>query len=135
MSTMGGDIIEHPFAVVDALYHQSLLQRSNTQPSPLSCDVVSDFGEKIFFDNLLQHPQLSASIPLLSSEGRKHCIGQIKQNSLVRYRGLVQDIYDSEYYCASYEETNLHTKEKRMVLSKYRTPWPSAVSKARTMVL
>ena len=127
MSTSANDVIDHPLAIVEALYQQRL----SSLPRPSQLDVANDFGEREVFEGLLQDTQLSASIPLLSSAGRRRCIGHIKQDSLVRYRGLVQDIYDCEYYCASFDELSLSTQERRKVLSKYRDTVPFSSIRAK----
>jgi len=75
-------------------------------------------GEHEYYENLLQNNDIDfySNIPML----RKQSLGRLKQNTLVKYRGIVHDIYDIEFFCALFEERSLATNETRMVLSKYR---------------
>ena len=65
---------------------------------------------------LSSHPHiLISSYPLISiyCDLNTHIfhvvLGKLQQNKLVKYRGLVQDIYDIEYFCTLFEERSLAT--------------------------
>lgn len=56
------------------------------------------------------------SIPLINVNELHH----FKDNCLVRFHGMVQDMYNPEYYFEKYEVENESTKEKRIKCGKYR---------------
>lgn len=45
--------------------------------------------------------------------------GKLAANSLVRYRGMVQDQYEPEYFVASFEEVETATGQRSRVDVKY----------------
>jgi Mini-chromosome maintenance replisome factor len=55
----------------------------------------SDIGERDAFERLLdQDPAFANKVPVLC----RRSVGKLLPNTLVRYRGIIQDIFDSEYY-------------------------------------
>lgn len=85
---------------------------SGTSPS----QALQGFHDKQTFENYLSNQDFSTSIPRLC----KSILGKVPNHSLVTYRGLVQDIFDTEYYCAVYEEYNKKSNERKWILSKYK---------------
>lgn len=45
--------------------------------------------------------------------------GTLAANSLVRYRGMIQDQYEPEYFVGSFEEVETATGQRRRVDVKY----------------
>ena len=89
-----------PLSVIDTLFEECSDRSGNS------------FGEKEHFERLLSESKFMHRIPYL----RSTTIGKIPHNSLVRYRGIVQDIYNTEYFVGVYTSKN----GEKMALSKYR---------------
>ena len=79
-----------------------------------------DWGVGNYFTQLINsNPN---TIPTLS---RKN-INALPPGSLVRYRGMIQDSFDPEYFQAISTCTNTTTGERRFLCSKYRDVIPTA---------
>ena len=77
-----------------------------------------EFGERALFERIMGNVELARRVPYLTKSAL--ISGTITTNSLIRYRGMVQDIFNTEYYVGVGVETNRKTGEKRCVSSKYR---------------
>lgn len=108
------DLLLNPHDTIDKLFQDRI--STLTKYSNDIHELVTNFGEKDYLEQCMSNKEFSSKLPNLT----KKSLGSIPQNSLIRYRGLIQDVYDIEYSCALYEETNLSTNNKRYVLSKYR---------------
>ena len=51
-------------------------------------------------------------------------VEQLRPGTLVRYRCMVQDVQDPEFYMALFQQTNVHTGEKILMTGKYRDAMP-----------
>eukprot|EP00240_Pyramimonas_obovata_P013315 CAMPEP_0118954822 /NCGR_PEP_ID=MMETSP1169-20130426/58952_1 /TAXON_ID=36882 /ORGANISM="Pyramimonas obovata, Strain CCMP722" /LENGTH=253 /DNA_ID=CAMNT_0006902521 /DNA_START=74 /DNA_END=831 /DNA_ORIENTATION=- len=81
-------MINHPLEVVDSLYQQATdLQKQDG----------SDFGVNAQFEQGLREIGVS-QIPSLETVK----VDRLAPNSLVRFRGMVQDMYNPEYYLGAY---------------------------------
>lgn len=58
---------------------------------------------------------LHCQIPLLNVADTQY----LKEGSLVRFRGMVQDMYDPEYYYEKYEVVNVDTNVRSARNGKY----------------
>lgn len=58
-----------------------------------------------------ERPLLASQIPLLTKQ--RITLGQLKPNSLVRYRGMVQDTFDVEFCPTAYLGTDSAGSEWR----------------------
>ncbi len=90
--------ISSPLSIIDEIFDRC------KDPSKDS------FGEREYYEKLLCDESFVNRIPYLTAAA----IGSIPHNSLVRYRGLVQDVYNMEYFVGVYE------RQGRLALSKYR---------------
>jgi hypothetical protein len=108
------DLLLNPHDTIDKLFQDKI--SSITKNSKDIHDLVINFGEKDYLEQCMSNKEFSSKLPNLT----KKSLGSIQQNSLIKYRGLVQDVYDIEYCCALYEETNLSSNNKTYVLSKYK---------------
>ena len=77
-----------------------------------------EFGERALFERIMGNVELARRVPYLTKSTL--ISGVITTNSLIRYRGMVHDIFNTEYYVGVGVETNRKTGEKRRVSSKYR---------------
>ena len=102
--------LRDPLSTVDALFHRRHGGGYNSTVSG------TDFGERDLFDGIMHDAVLGARVPYLT----KQSLGTIRPNSLIRYRGLVQDVYNTEYFVGVGVETNRVNGAKRFVSSKYR---------------
>ena len=59
-----------------------------------------DWGVPAAFGDLFS-PESYERIPLLTAEAWR--MGRLRPDSLVRYRGMVQDIFDPEFYVGVYD--------------------------------
>ena len=70
-------------------------QRASSTPA-----ADGDWGVPAAFGDLFS-PESYDRIPLLTAEAWR--MGRLRPDSLVRYRGMVQDIFDPEFYVGVYE--------------------------------
>ena len=100
-----------PHIKIEQLFAQS----SSTLNSP------RDWGVGAYFARICNDPGALANIPTLS----RHNMNYLKPGSLVKYRGMVQDSFDPEYYQAITSIVHETTGEKRLLCSKYRDLVPT----------
>eukprot|EP00419_Tripos_fusus_P021193 CAMPEP_0172743260 /NCGR_PEP_ID=MMETSP1074-20121228/131794_1 /TAXON_ID=2916 /ORGANISM="Ceratium fusus, Strain PA161109" /LENGTH=313 /DNA_ID=CAMNT_0013573965 /DNA_START=2 /DNA_END=939 /DNA_ORIENTATION=+ len=86
------ELIRAPLEAVDALFEQQVSGQSNGTPP-------AEWGEKSFFMERLGYgdEERFADIPCLND---LDVIAGLPRHSLVRYRGLVQDIFEPEIYAS-----------------------------------
>jgi len=101
LADKANEVINSPLILIDALFDQCMDRTGGR------------FGEKDYFESLLADPGFVRRIPYLTPAS----IGKIPHNSLVRYRGLVQDVYNTEYFVGMYARKGPGGK---LVNSKYR---------------
>lgn len=103
------DILRHPHNTVERIFCSV---DDNCEKSAVA--------EEIVFSDLLSSNVVYCKIPELSSNS----IGALDPNTLCRYRGIVQDVFDVEYYCALFNERNNQSK----IYCKYRDVLPTNVA-------
>eukprot|EP01116_Phalansterium_solitarium_P001207 TRINITY_DN10987_c0_g1_i2.p1 TRINITY_DN10987_c0_g1~~TRINITY_DN10987_c0_g1_i2.p1 ORF type:complete len:549 (+),score=182.61 TRINITY_DN10987_c0_g1_i2:88-1734(+) len=100
---MDAQFLSNPLDVVQSLFDK-------ISPG----DVRSNWGVCSHFEDVIgSHWR---EIPKLNFSFFEH----LRDGTLVRYRGMVQDMFDTEYFLGAYEEINESTGEKRLVSGKYR---------------
>merc|ERR1719343_1457299 len=79
----------------------------------------AEFGERAHFQQVLKldDEEALAKIPCLNDIALAESVPPF---SLVRYRCLVQDVFEPEFYAAVLEEVDDTTGARRFVTSKYR---------------
>lgn len=102
------DLIENPYKILDEMFKANMRQNPNSSGEKL----LSDFGDEKYFNAKLNCEQFMTSVP----DFDKFSVGKISSNTMVRFHGLVQDVYDPEFYCGAFE--NNETGE--LVVTKYR---------------
>ena len=111
MMTNRDDLLHRPHDVIDGLFESAMRTTGNViQTSLVQMD------EKEVFDRAMQDDSFAASVPYLSKTSH----GLLPANSLCRFRGLVQDIYGMEMFCAALTERNGQTGKEHVAISKYR---------------
>ena len=70
--------------------------------------------------SLFATPEAVARIPSLNDTP----VDQLRPGTLVRYRCMVQDVQDPEYYLGVFQHTNVVTGEKSVATAKYRDAIP-----------
>jgi len=109
------ELVQSPLQVVDALFAQRVLAQGNdTFPA--------EWGEKSFFKECLgyEDEERFADIPCLND---LDMIAGIPPHSLVRYRGLVQDVFEPEIYASVLRGRVPHSvqgTQTRFITTKYR---------------
>lgn len=110
-----GRFIQRPYDEIDTIFSK-LMEEDGINPGDFrslspsiltKVDVGSFYRKQLSTTNLVERhvPALSkSSIP----------------DTVVRYRGMVQNIYDQEFYCGAYEEINLLHQTSQIKLGKYR---------------
>jgi hypothetical protein len=78
-----------PYATLDQLYRAAKEAGENVSST------AQNFGEKRHFEDLLSEPEFFSAVPCLSAT-------RMTPNTLVRFRGLVQDVFDPELYCSEH---------------------------------
>lgn len=64
---------------------------------------------------ILENPNALSEIPLLNNSQ----VHNIRDKQLVRFRGMIQDMYDPEYYFKQYEVKNTKTGESDIRCGMY----------------
>ncbi|XP_072293289.1 mini-chromosome maintenance complex-binding protein [Eucyclogobius newberryi] len=100
------DWIDDPLSVVEAMFGE-------TQNSPDSKWEAKAAG---FFQEQLKEKENQTSVPSLNDIPLHY----LKPNSLVKFRCLIQDMFDPEFYLGVYETTDPSTKAKVLKCGKYR---------------
>ena len=99
------DPLTEPYAVINELYDKS--RKSDLKKG-------SPFGVKEHYEGLLAHPSFVNRLQYLPN-----VFPVLKSGTVVRYRGLVQDVYDPEFYCSEYAKIAKDGSRSYMS-SKYR---------------
>ncbi|CAL1578388.1 unnamed protein product [Knipowitschia caucasica] len=98
--------IHNPLGVVEAMFGDS-------QNNPDSKWEAKALG---FFSEQLKEKEAQTSIPSLNDVPLHY----LKPNSLVKFRCMIQDMFDPEFYMGVYETTDPSTKAKVLKCGKYR---------------
>eukprot|EP00898_Chlorokybus_atmophyticus_P007912 jgi/Chlat1/8121/Chrsp75S07572 len=109
------DVVAEPLQAVQALFLQVVVVEtlststllpltSNLQsldaPNAAPRNAPEDWGIRAFFQRALQsNPGLAARIPEINAVP----LDLLRHNTLVRYRGMVQDIFNPQFYVAAYK--------------------------------
>eukprot|EP00118_Oscarella_pearsei_P020443 m.221372 g.221372 ORF g.221372 m.221372 type:complete len:192 (+) comp39959_c0_seq36:64-639(+) len=109
MPSVGDDWIANPLGVVDRLFYFS----RETDPEKY---LSSDWGVGDYFREKLAKEGGWAWVPSLNDVP----LHLLKTGCLVRFRCMVQDMFDPEYYLGTYEAIDLKTHLKAVKTSKFR---------------
>ncbi|XP_003963734.2 mini-chromosome maintenance complex-binding protein [Takifugu rubripes] len=99
------DWINNPLDIVDGMFAAAQTELA----SGWELKVVEFFKDKLKEDTLAAVPSLN-DIPL----------HYLKPNSLVKFRCLIQDMFDPEFYMGTYETVDLSTKAKVSRCGRYK---------------
>jgi len=107
---MASEELSRPLAVIDALFEKSLTANGGTP--------ASEFGERAHFQKVLglDNEEGLARIPCLNDV---ESADSVPPFSLVRYRCLVQDVFEPEFYAGLFQEVDAGGAA-RFVTTKYR---------------
>eukprot|EP00405_Crypthecodinium_cohnii_P019741 CAMPEP_0206480562 /NCGR_PEP_ID=MMETSP0324_2-20121206/37448_1 /ASSEMBLY_ACC=CAM_ASM_000836 /TAXON_ID=2866 /ORGANISM="Crypthecodinium cohnii, Strain Seligo" /LENGTH=626 /DNA_ID=CAMNT_0053957533 /DNA_START=78 /DNA_END=1958 /DNA_ORIENTATION=+ len=103
-------LVMEPLGAIDALFQKHFQGATPTQ-------VPDAWGEKDHFKDVLglQNEENFQKIPCLNDLPGRNLL---RPNTLFRFRGLVQDIFEPEVYASAFEERS--STGSRLVSSKYR---------------
>jgi len=107
LSSLQQDIVLHPLKFVELFFNEYF---SIPRPS-----FNGDWEIPALFSKHINN--VWEKIPSLNTF---EFLEQVPSGTLVRYRGMIQDMFDPEYYLGLYESSNLITGEKRKLCGKYR---------------
>lgn len=110
------NIIDHPELLTGAAFQNYLLETK--EKGQLNQQIkLNKLSEGIILNELVSDVNILQKIPTLSSQS----IGAIRPDTLCRFRGIVKDLYDIEFFCG-----HLHDpRTDRVVLTKYKDTIPN----------
>ncbi|XP_075875232.1 mini-chromosome maintenance complex-binding protein [Nelusetta ayraudi] len=100
------DWINNPLGVVEAMFAAA----QNNAASGWEAKLVE------FFKDKLKQTDAQTSVPSLNDVPLHY----LKPNSLVKFRCLIQDMFDPEFYMAAYQTVDPNTKAKVLRNGKYK---------------
>lgn len=120
------ECIEAPFDVVQMLYREALKDESLPKDGKRrrEVDSNSDFGVRKHFAAVLKGSW--HMVPLLNSCSRPE---QLRPGSLVRFRCMIQNMHNQEYYIGQMTGKDRETGEDVPVCAKFRDTIPPEVEK------
>ncbi|XVF81935.1 hypothetical protein PTKIN_Ptkin16aG0002400 [Pterospermum kingtungense] len=114
---MGGppfDCITNPLGAVRLTFEKAIGLGSGSETHPSAFD-GKDWGGLDLFRHFLFHESGLSQVPILNPK----TIRWIRPNTLVRYRGMIQDMLGNEFYVGAYKDGNLWRTNKFMDVSQY----------------
>ena len=99
---------KQPLDTIEQLFNIAVQSKNSSQ----------DWNVGSHFANIANN---TSTIPTLTKSNLKY----LKAGDLVRYRGMIQDSFDPEYFQAITATVNTTTGEKRLLCSKYRDMLPT----------
>jgi hypothetical protein len=102
--------ISQPLSVVQYFFERLVQEKGFNEQL-----LLGDWGVPKYFENLLNDEKNYYQVPSLNEIPIEH----IQPNSLVRFRCMIQDIFDPEYYVGLYYEFNETTGNKALRSGKY----------------
>ena len=108
MEDIHNKLLFRPLEFIDEIFQAKLINGEVNSIESLEIDthLLPYLMDKSFYDR----------IPLLTKENAN---GKLPMNCLVKFRGLIQDIYDPEFYTGIYKEKNIATNSSKFKLSAY----------------
>ena len=104
-----------PLSTLDEIFQQCLVDGED-----LTSEGMSAFGEKVkelYSEFLIGTDAHSSQIPYLNQA--YFTSGEMQPNTIVRYRGQIQDIMNPEFFIAAYKKIDEETCCKKWVQSRY----------------
>ncbi|XWS65611.1 hypothetical protein CRYUN_Cryun05aG0128500 [Craigia yunnanensis] len=116
---MGGppyDCMANPLGAVRLTFEKAIGSGSETQTQthPSAFD-GKDWGALDLFRQFLFQESRLSQVPILNPKTMRW----VQPNSLVRYRGMIQDMLGNEFYVGAYKDGNLWRTNKFMDVSQY----------------
>ncbi|XVE90970.1 hypothetical protein DITRI_Ditri20bG0118200 [Diplodiscus trichospermus] len=114
---MGGppyDCMANPLGAVRLTFEKAIGSGSETQTHPSAFD-GKDWGALDLFRHFLFQESELSQVPFLNPKTMRW----VQPNSLVRYRGMIQDMLGNEFYVGAYKDGNLWRTNKFMDVSQY----------------
>nr|KJB78580.1 hypothetical protein B456_013G008100 [Gossypium raimondii] len=115
---MGGppyDCLANPLGAVRLAFEKAIgseLETPSTHPSAFN---GKDWGALELFRHFLFQESGLSQVPILNPK----TLRWVQPNSLVRYRGMIQDMLGNEFYAGAYKDGNLWRTNKFMDVSQY----------------
>jgi len=100
------DVIDTPLRIIEDLFEK---QKEG---------ISAQWEVSRFFEEQLKNSW--NKIPCLNGSRHDATLDKLRSGSLVRYLGMIQDIFDPEFYLGVYEEVDLVSGQKRTKSGKYQ---------------
>jgi hypothetical protein len=114
MTKLSFDIINEPLEIIELVFDEC------NNSSDDKVEDLSKMGEVYIFEKLIQKEEVYSCIPFLSNQS----VGLIHPNTLCKYRGMIQDIFDVEFY----NGIHMDHSQKKPLLTKYMDCLPDAIN-------
>ncbi|KAG8473879.1 hypothetical protein CXB51_035974 [Gossypium anomalum] len=115
---MGGppyDCLVNPLGAVRLTFEKAIGSESEIPPIHPSAFNGKDWGALELFRHFLFQESGLSQVPILNPK----TLRWVQPNSLVRYRGMIQDMLGNEFYAGAYKDGNLWRTNKFMDVSQY----------------
>lgn len=106
----------NPYSVIEEIFTDAMEALNNNVNRALD-----DMQEETVLDFAMANSSFSEKIPYLT----KANLGFLPSGTLVRYKGLVQDMYGNELYAGAVMAPTNVPGERKMRVTKYRDILPS----------
>lgn len=104
------DCLQNPLGAVRLTFEKAVA--SGSDPATFN---GKDWGATTIFRDFLIDKGCLSQVPILSSES----ISWLKPNSLVRFRGMIQDMLGNEFYVGAYKDGSIWRTNKFMDVSQF----------------
>ncbi|CAK8567778.1 unnamed protein product [Lathyrus sativus] len=114
------DLLANPLGVVRSTFDTAIA--SGSDPTSLN---GRDWGAINLFRHFLSDQSQLSQVPLLTPA----TINYVKPNTLVRFRGMIQDMLGNEFYVGTFKDGSVWRTNKFSDFSQYPIPLGSSVDK------
>ena len=118
------ECIEAPLDIVQRLFREAVAESKVSNKRSKQVESSSDFGVKKHFSRAMKGSW--HLVPLLNSVNRPE---SLRPGSLVRFRCMVQNVHNQEYYIGNMVGKDPESGEEIPVCGKFRDTIPSSVEK------
>lgn len=105
--------LKMPLNTLDDMFSRSINGQLNEPNMTMFTNTV-----KSLFSELLSDPEITKTVPLLDKSYFES--GRLEPDTIVRYRGIIQDILNPEFFIGAYTKTDKSSGEKVWIQSKYK---------------
>jgi hypothetical protein len=119
---MDDSCIHDPRAVVQHLFEETVAARGGQDAGRGDWSVPAHFEDALYRRGLIEQ------VPFVTARGL--ATGQLAARRLVRFRGMVQDMFDPEFYVGTYRERDAATGEYHPRHARFMDMAPDGAAEA-----